>query len=405
MNAEEASLLWNRKDDVEQAGGHAAHRQLALKHLKLKTVIKESHCSPVHHLVFNYTDEGMQNLFATVGKEQATIYDDLHMGDFIAVVVNFTNQKTEYADGGELHTCTWLSGQHSTPHPHGDALLAVAGADHNISLISCVEARVIALLQGHIKDVVDLSACSSKPGLLVSLSKDGNARVWDVTQELCISSYNTDASCLAVSPDGAFFVTGSKKGALHSYQIAAPQQQQQQLVPSSRDTNLQTTLGSVERKQLSMECSSSGRHTETIDCMQFLSQNRLATKSVDGRMCVWDLAARKQLSSWKVPSCNVGGGWASRCRFGCTPDGAYICVGNTTGDVYVYDTSDGKRMTHVAPIKVSAPVRACGLSPDCRHLLAVIGNGFIFRFEYRKPDAEVSNKENSDTNMIESDNE
>ena len=69
------------------------------------------------------------------------------MGDFIAVVVNFTNQKTEYADGGvrlacmhfamphhkhvlkhgvfmqELHTCTWLGGQHSTPHPHGDALL------------------------------------------------------------------------------------------------------------------------------------------------------------------------------------------------------------------------------------------------------------------------------------------
>ena len=42
MNAEEASLLWNRKDDVERAGGHAAHRQLALKHLKLKTVIKVS---------------------------------------------------------------------------------------------------------------------------------------------------------------------------------------------------------------------------------------------------------------------------------------------------------------------------------------------------------------------------
>ena len=35
-------MLWNRKDDVEQAGGHAAHRQLALKHLKLKTVIKVS---------------------------------------------------------------------------------------------------------------------------------------------------------------------------------------------------------------------------------------------------------------------------------------------------------------------------------------------------------------------------
>ncbi|DBA88802.1 TPA: hypothetical protein ACH3X1_004216 [Trebouxia sp. C0004] len=324
MNAEEASLLWNRKDDVEQAGGHAAHRQLALKHLKLKTVIKESHCSPVHQLAFNYTDEGMQNLFATVGNEQATVYDDLHMGDFIAVVVNFANQKTEHADGGELHTCTWLSGQHDTPHPHGDALLAVAGADHNISVISIVEARVIGLLKGHTKDVVDLSACSSKPGLLVSLSKDGNARVWDVSQELCISCYNTDASCLAVSPDGAFFVTGSKKGALHSYQIAAHQQQQP--VPSSSDKKCQTASGSSEREQLNMECSSSGRHTETIDCMQFLCQNRLATKSADGRMCVWDMAGRQQLSAWKVPSNNVGGGWASRCRFGCTPDGAYICV-------------------------------------------------------------------------------
>ncbi len=100
--------------------------------------VQESHCSPVHHLVFNYTDEGMQNLFATVGKEQvwlqslthyqelcgcnlsklmfasaqATIYDDLHMGDFIAVVVNFTNQKTEYADGGVRLTCMHFAMPH-----------------------------------------------------------------------------------------------------------------------------------------------------------------------------------------------------------------------------------------------------------------------------------------------------
>ena len=66
-----------------------------------------------------------------------------------------------------------------------------------------------------------------------------------------------------------------------------------------------------------------------------------------------------------------------------------LLQGNTTGDVYVYDTSDGKRMTHVAPIKVSAPVKACGISSDCRHLLAAVGNGFLFRFEYRKLNAQV----------------
>ena len=33
--------------------------------------------------------------------------------------------------------------------------------------------------------------------------------------------------------------------------------------------------------------------------------------------------------------------------------------------------------------QISAPVRSCGLSEDCRHLLAALGNGYIFRFEYR----------------------
>jgi hypothetical protein len=31
------------------------------------------------------------------------------------------------------------------------------------------------------------------------------------------------------------------------------------------------------------------------------------------------------------------------------------------------------------PCLFAAPVRACGLSEDCRHLLAVLGKGFVFR--------------------------
>lgn len=42
------------------------------------------------------------------------------------------------------------------------------------------------------------------------------------------------------------------------------------------------------------------RHFEAIDCMRILPGNRLATKSGDGRMIVWDLAAKKQISCWKV---------------------------------------------------------------------------------------------------------
>ena len=56
--------------------------------------------------------------------------------------------------------------------------------------------------------------------------------------------------------------------------------------------------------------------------------------------------------------------------------------GNASGDCYVYNSENGKREAHMSAIKVSAPVRACALSEDCRHLVAAVGKGFLFRFEY-----------------------
>ena len=46
---------------------------------------------------------------------------------------------------------------------------------------------------------------------------------------------------------------------------------------------------------------SGAQHWEAIDCMRFLRGSRLATKSLDGRMLVWDTAKRLHLASWKVP--------------------------------------------------------------------------------------------------------
>lgn len=61
---------------------------------------QESHCQPVEALVFNTLDTQCSNLFATVGRDQATVYDDQHMGDFIGVVVHFVNQPTPHTKGG-----------------------------------------------------------------------------------------------------------------------------------------------------------------------------------------------------------------------------------------------------------------------------------------------------------------
>ena len=48
-------------------------------------------------------------------------------------------------------------------------------------------------------------------------------------------------------------------------------------------------------------------------------------------------------------------------------------------------------------MQVTAPVRSCGISNDCRHVLSVLGNGFIFRFEtIRSEGDQVWNKQNGE---------
>ena len=65
--------------------------------------LQESHCRPVRQLLFNAADASCSNLFATVGGDQATVYDNMHMGDYIAVVLNFVNARTPHA-AGQVYT-------------------------------------------------------------------------------------------------------------------------------------------------------------------------------------------------------------------------------------------------------------------------------------------------------------
>lgn len=177
---------------------------------------------------------------STVAASSAAVYDDEHMGDHVALVVHFTNAPSEHAPGGELSAAAWLSSEGWSQHPQGDACLAVAGADPNISgeqqgfrraltsttghcqaasgnwacrvnrnvtlpspclnhaVISVAEARVVKLLRGHTSEVVELSAAgAAAPRLLASLSRDGNLRLWDVAAEACLSIMQLpEASCL-----------------------------------------------------------------------------------------------------------------------------------------------------------------------------------------------------------------
>lgn len=195
-----------------------------LADLKLKTVVKESHGKEVTCLAFNTVQPTASNLFLTVGGNQATVYDDAHLGRHISVVIHYVNEKTEYIEGGELYVGCWINCSPWTVHPHGDACIAVAGSEPIIQIISVVEARVIKILRGgHNEAIVDLSANSDGPfSLLASLDRSGCVTVWNVTrgdewQKGSIT--RTDATAVALAPDGSTLAIGTSTGNVFLFDI------------------------------------------------------------------------------------------------------------------------------------------------------------------------------------------
>ena len=76
------------------------------------------------------------------------------------------------------------------------------------------------------------------------------------------------------------------------------------LGPSDLPSSNAVPERSTHLQELASE--SGAQHWEAIDSLRFLAGGRLASKSLDGRMLVWDTAQRLQLASWKVSSACAG---------------------------------------------------------------------------------------------------
>ncbi|GLC63528.1 hypothetical protein PLESTF_000046100 [Pleodorina starrii] len=425
MNLVQTNLLREVAAEVKAQGGPLQFKSHALKNLELRTVLKESHGAPIVDLAFNSLDPEHRNLFASIGKDQVTIYDDEHMGDFLGVVVQYVNSPSAHHRGGDVTCCAWVQMCGITRHELGDACLAVSGPEGVIQVISVVEARVVALLKGHRGEVVELRGCAGVPGLLLSLGLDGSVRLWDVAAGgSCLAELTApDALTLETHPEGRCFYTGHRGGRICRWELdldlpgtlaagtAAPGSSLPGVTatgdataPTASSAILPGPAGQSGCRRLALRGAPPAPQQLTLpgnplgdvlECVRCMPGGRLAAKSSDGRLAVWELergGAAQQLLSLRVPGTHPAAGSggqgaaaalrSGRCRFNVTRDGAFICVGNPGGDVYVYDTSSGARAAHYSTQKMRGPARAAALSEDGRHLLTVHGNGYILRYEY-----------------------
>ena len=376
MNSPQRHLRRAREAEEQAATDLKRLKTSFLEKVIPKTIVREQ-CNPtsklersVRALVFNHLPGNCGNLFATIGGDFATVYDDEHFGDHVAVVCQFKNEATDHTKGGDLTAVCWVDPSGYTAHELGDATLAVAGGDDNaVQVISFADGRVVSLMKGHTCSILAVAAGSSEgghPERLVSLDAAGNAVVWNWRTQAKLGAFQVgDAISLAVNPDGSGVYTGHKGGFVKAW-------------------TLPESLDEIPEKGIALGVVCHGKNP--VDCLR-VTPGKLFSKSVDGTIGVLDLGSGKTVQTWKVEDCvkpSAKDLLDGLTGFGVDPAGEFLAVGNGEGEVATYDVATGQVIKIVEAdrdFKHLNLVRAAGVSRDCRHVHAAFGPGIVWRFE------------------------
>eukprot|EP01103_Thecamoeba_quadrilineata_P009127 TRINITY_DN1883_c0_g1_i3.p1 TRINITY_DN1883_c0_g1~~TRINITY_DN1883_c0_g1_i3.p1 ORF type:complete len:345 (-),score=49.47 TRINITY_DN1883_c0_g1_i3:180-1214(-) len=316
--------------------------RIRLKSLILKKIIKENHDSPIQQVAFNWTSPEYYNLVATLGNTQVNIYDNEHFGKHLDLMLNFVNEETPYHEkeiSRRLKCLVWLK----APEGHKDTHLAVGGKDRLIHIISISCLKVISLLTGHEGTIIDLAAHPVQSNFLLSVSKDKTMRLWNLNSKKTLFVFDAEAHLAMFHPGGQYFISGGKKGILTEWHLHL--------------TN--DTAKLISHADLEID---KKNHTSAIDCIRFINDEIVITKSVDGRLMMWRPETGELIRSLKVPG-KIHTNTPS--RFDVSRDGHFLCVGNGQGNIFVYDIKSGSLVNSLEHRRARTPVRCCAFSRDC----------------------------------------
>ncbi|OAD71878.1 hypothetical protein PHYBLDRAFT_80559 [Phycomyces blakesleeanus NRRL 1555(-)] len=298
------------------------------------------------------------NILATVGGCQLNVYDNEHCGDHLDIMSNFdlTAGNTEESTVKQnLLTFCWL-------YREGDAWLATGGSDRKIHIISLANSEEICILEGHTKTIVDIQAHPKNDKHILSTSKDGTMRLWDVDTKKCLVLFEAESTIACFHPSGTKFVSGGSRGELREWQI-----------PNHTVFDGMDDYITVEKRHSRVLKKVHGE--SYIDCIRYANGN-LLSKSINGRIEYWDPESDKMMRSFRV---RTGENFS---RFDVSLDERFIGVGTSQGSVFIYNIDTGKMVAELAHRRSTKSVRCCAFSLDCRQMVCAGEDGFIWRYDF-----------------------
>jgi len=349
---------------------------------------------PIQQLAFNLHKQCNKNLLATVGGVQATIYDNEHCGTHLDIVMNFVNRDTpslpsvgkkDYENTSNpkrlLQCCCWVN----SPEDDDDTWLAVGGIDRLIQIISIAHSRVLYILEGHSDTVEELACSPTTTTHLLSASKDGTVRLWDTSTRLCLQIFKTRATSLSFFNEGKQILTGGKNGCVKLWAI-----DDELNIIWSKKRKIPGGEPPPREPKTTEQCTTLILPYKTdIDCIKVLGE-KIISKSTDGKICIWHPNLTEKIqqvdSEIKVKGCTNG-----RSHFDLSEDGKFICVGNSRGDVYIFNLLTGTKINSLEHKRSKSPVRGCVFAHHCKNVIFV-SESMIWRWDFVVLDEEHKHK-------------
>ncbi|KAI8387479.1 WD40-repeat-containing domain protein [Blakeslea trispora] len=336
------------------------------RNMRLRRIVKENHGCDINQLAFFFNSKNFKapvsldhhktfdkrgavqrdstdtsNVLGTVGGCQLSVYDNEHCGDHLDIMSNFdmTPEDETQISKHRLETFCWL-------YKDGDGLLATAGGDGDIHIISLANSEETMVLKGHKKLVFDLQSHPQNDDVILSTSKDGTIRLWDVNKGRCLVIFEADATVACFDPLGTQLISGNSRGDLRLWQI-----------PSTTANLMDEEPVTVEKKHSRVLKKLHG--DSYIDCIRFVNGHVLS-KSTNGKMEYWELEQEKVIRSFRIRS------GENFSRFDVSLDELFFCVGSSHGTIYIYHLHTGKLVTELGHKRATKAVRCCVFSRDCR---------------------------------------
>ncbi|KAI8974638.1 WD40-repeat-containing domain protein [Pilobolus umbonatus] len=205
--------------------------------MRLRRIVKENHGSDINQLSFFFNNKNFtgpvgidlnktfdkrgavqrestdtSNVLATVGGCELSVYDNEHCGDHLDIMSNFDLTTTEDSSDNQFETFCWL-------YKEGDGLLAVGGKDTKIHILSLANSQEIKVLEGHTKTIHDIQSHPKNDHIILSTSRDGTIRLWDIDKGECLAVFEVDATVSCFHPSGTKFISGNARGECRMWNI------------------------------------------------------------------------------------------------------------------------------------------------------------------------------------------